>query len=102
MVPVWRPDAPFRSYAHTDETIYADGFKSGSNWAPHWNHLPGGPWMPDIGENAHPDWREYCLLLKRHNKIWLAGWRAGVKTIRPVRRDIKKLLSIAVIEKLSG
>ena len=95
-------DAPFRSYAHTDETIYQCGFDSGANWHPHWNHLPGGPWNPEPSPNADPDWVAHCEVLKRHNKIWLAGWRAGVKTIRPVRREIKKLLSIAVIEKLTA
>ena len=97
-------DAPFRQYAKTDQDVFQEGFERGATWPVEWNHLPGGPWVPDLGsaQLRDPDWRTYCLLLERHNKIWLEGWRKGVKTIRPRRRDIKKLLDIQVIKKLSG
>lgn len=94
--------APFRQYCHTDESIYQEGFKSGSEWPKHWNHIPGGPYVPRDHKDHHPDWREHCQLLERHRKIWLQGWRDGVKTLKPFRRDLRRLLDREMMAKLAS
>lgn len=82
---MWRPTssatAPFRKYNKTDAQAYAEGVQAGLTWRDHWNHKPGGPWVPSISDNdikhGCPDWANYCLTLRRHKQLYLQGWEEG-------------------------
>ena len=72
--------APYRSYKMTDAQAYASGVQSGLTWRAHWNHKPGGPWVPaqsDIDRGRCPDWDEYVDARRRHRKLYLQGWEEG-------------------------
>lgn len=91
----WRPDAPYRKYSKTDDSVYDDGFKSGLEWPVKWNHRPGGPWVPRVSDyelkNSHPDWIEHVETLNRHNKIWLKGWEDGLRKQAETNPEIEEL-----------
>jgi hypothetical protein len=102
--PSHRPDAPFRKYDKTDESVWNDGYESGFNWPVRWNHLPGGPWFPreaSVNHMSHPDWVAYVALLKHHNKVWLEGWHRGFKEAAIVRPEIRKMRDKLVLQKLA-
>lgn len=103
---IWRPNAPFRQYRETDESIYKDGYESGLNWPAKWNHVPGGPYYPKdnqgrTGVEQHPDWNAYCRLLRHHHTVWIQAWYAGFA--ENAKRDpaIKRLRSHLLMDKLA-
>lgn len=101
MEPVWRPDAPFRQYKETDETIWADGYFNGLNWpADRWRHVPGGPYVPTSRSNDHPDWIKYCELLAQHKERWLDAWWAGFTEQAKTDSQAEKLLTKLVVERI--
>ena len=77
------PQAPFRQYDKTDESVEADGYETGLTWPAHWQYVPGGPYYPSEPDDRsarlfHPDWIAYCRLLRHHNAVWIKGWHAGL------------------------
>lgn len=96
--------APYKQYKHTDTSMFQDGVESGRAWRSHWNHLPGGPWVPKVDRynltNSCEDWLEYCETLKRHNQIWLDGWRAGMKAHHP--EQLQRIVSKTVYDKVAA
>ena len=52
---------PFELYNKTDEEAEAEGYKSGLNWPAHWNHVPGGPYVPSVRPYER-DEKWVCLL----------------------------------------
>lgn len=107
--PIWRPNAPFRQYAWTDEDAHEDGFKSGLEWPAKWNHVPGGPWVPSYDKSgrrgdsfAHPDWVAYCEKLERHHALWMKGWLEGFAENARRSPEIKRLRSKLILEKLAA
>lgn len=102
--PSFRPDAPFRKYDKTDESVRKDGYESGLNWRETWDHLPGGPYVPRTDRysrsDSHPDWVAYCELLAHHNRVWLEGWHEGFKEAARRRPAIKRLRSNLTLRRL--
>lgn len=98
------PGAPFRQYKKTDSQVFQDGMESARFWRSHWNHLPGGPWVPNISDYDRQftcqDWLEHCETLKRHNRIWLQGWHDGMKLHHPAQ--YKRIVGKAVYDKLAA
>lgn len=96
-------DAPFRHYNKTDEQAFAEGRARGLTWPVRWNHIPGGPYYLDNPDkDSHPDWIEYCRLLKRHNALYLQGWHQGIKEACKTNPALRKMISGLVYGKLSG
>ncbi len=99
------PTAPFRSYKKTDDDVYQDGIASAKDWQPHWNHMPGGPYVPSMpSENQiqfmDPDWVAYCKLRAHHNKVWIDGWIAGMKVYN--RNQARRILGKEIYTKLAA
>lgn len=93
-------DAPFRFYNRTDEECYEGGFKMGNTWPLHWNHVPGGPYVPTPYPDDHPDWVAYCDLLARHHAEWMRGWWDGIREAAKISPGHRRFLNRIVLERL--
>ena len=106
---IWRPDAPFRQYKETDESMYQSGYQRGLEWPAKWDHVPGGPYYPEerpgrksFDEGGHPDWIAYCRLLKKHHHLWMQGWYAGFAENAKLNPEIKQLRNRLLMNKLAS
>ena len=91
----------FELYNKTDEEAEADGYESGLNWPAHWNHVPGGPYVPDVRPYERDEkWVAYCETRRRHRELYLKGWHRGFAKAAENKASIRRLRNKLVMNKI--